>query len=263
MTKKPTPARTAAEPPEKLNESITRALEAASVAADSAEEAAGVSEAAEKALAAAAAAQRRVAALAMGTLVSAVAVGGVGAMVYLRSLADLRQGAEIQAAANKVAIEQIHDMAEMLVRAGEAVARAETANAEIAARIDGLGDRLASDLARAIETAGQMQPQMAVAIQKGIEEDLSQTRGAVLAALAEMELGVPGAPGDPDLRGLLVEVRDLLKAGGSARTAAQTAPKAPAKGSQTTKAAAQAKPRPRPQDPFVGGAAGRSDFSYP
>ena len=207
-----------------VSESVKRALEAAATATDSAEEAAGVSEAAEQALAAAARSQRKVTALASGLLVAAVASAGMGTLIYLRSVADLREAAELQSAATLAMVEQIKLISETISSAETTLKTTEEQRQELSARIDGLGDRISGDISTLATNAGQMQPQFASAIQKHVDESLKTTRGEILTALAEIEMG-NSTGNSSELQVLLLEIRELLEASrkppSTTRTAAQ------------------------------------------
>lgn len=229
-------------------ESVQRALEAAATAVDSAEEAAGVSEAAEKALAQAASAQRKLTALAGGTLLAGLLSAGLGTMVYMRSVADLRQAAELQSAATLAMVEQIKAISEKLAEAETVLSDTEGQRMEIVARIDGLGDRISGDISVLAESASQMQPQFASAIQKHVDEGLKATRSEILNALAEMELGGSGASN--------AQIEELLAA-----LRAQMAPTAKPKNASAPKPTAQTKKQPttgRQSAP-----APKNPFSYP
>lgn len=216
MAKKPT------KPDENLTDSIKRALEAASTATDSAEEAASVSEAAEKALLSAAAAQKKVVAMAAGTVTAALICGALGALVYIRSVEDLRLASEIQSAANQALIERIQNMTDLLDKAEATLAANQTLSDEIGARFDGLGDRISAEIGQLSKEAVAMQPQMANALQKHIDDGLETTRGAILTALAEMELGGSSAA-DPGMKALLEDIRSQLAAQKTAKATSAAA----------------------------------------
>lgn len=237
MTKK------TAKPSDDISQSINRALEAASVATDSAEEAALVSSAAEKALMAAAAAQKKVLAIASGLLIASCVIGSTGAVVYLRSVADLREAAEIQAAANKATIETIQSMTATLAKTEAALDSARNLREEIAARIDGLGDRISSDLEQAATSAGQMQPQIAAAIQSHVDAGLDQTKGEVLQAIAELQLSGASPATAQALNELLADIKVAL---GPAKVTKSPAATPTAKPKSVKKTQASKKPAPSP-----------------
>jgi hypothetical protein len=232
-----------------LADSIKRALQAASVANDAAEEVAGLSDQSRKAVQDALTSQKRLSAVALGALIGSVVSLGLGGLIYLRSVADLREAAELQAIANKAAIEQVQALATAVQSAQGTLTDLGALNDQIAARIDGLGDRFSGDLSSFAAEASALQPQFASAIQKHIDDGLTQTRGEILTALAEMEAAAPQTGGaDPELIRLLSDVRDRLKT--------PTPAKAPAKPS------APAKPKPKPKPASEQGAA-TSPFRYP
>lgn len=195
-----------------LADSVKRALEAASVANDAAEEVAGLAEQSRKAIQDAMASQKRLSAIAIGAFVGCVISLCLGGLLYLRSVADLREAAELQALANKAAVEQIQSLASAVDSAQGTLSDLGALNDQIAARIDGLGDRFAGDLRNFAAEASAIQPQFATAIQKHIDDGLVLTRGEILTALAEIE--VPSGQsraGDQELMRLLADVRDRLK----------------------------------------------------
>lgn len=228
-----------------LAQSVKRALEAASVANDAAEEVAGLSEQSRKAIQDAMASQKRLSAIAVGAFIGCVISLCLGGLLYLRSVADLREAAELQALANKAAVEQIQALATVVQSAQTSLGDLGSLNDQIAARIDGLGDRFASDLASFAAEASAIQPQFATAIQKHIDDGLLQTRGEILTALAEidMPLGQTGAR-DQELMGLLADVRDRLKT--SPAPNAQTRPTPPQKPKAKPKSAAAPMPETPP-----------------
>lgn len=232
-----------------LADSVRRALEAASVANDAAEEVATLSEQSRKAVQDALTSQKRLSAIALGAFIGSVISLGLGGLLYLRSVADLREAAELQALANRAAIEQIQVLASTVQSAQGTLTDLGALNDQIAARIDGLGDRFSGDLRGFTAEAAAVQPQFASAIQKHIDDGLMQTRGEILTALAELELsGSQAGATDPDLLRLLADVRDRLKS--------PPAAKAPPKPSAAPKPKAKPKP-PEGQGPS------NSPFSFP
>lgn len=238
--------------PDQLAESIRRALESASAANDAAEECSTIVGDARKAIAAATQAQRKLTSIAWGAMAGAFVCTAIGGVVYLRSLADLRLAAELQAAANKASIEQIQSMTIQLAEAQSAIDTFSRMGEEVAARIDGLGDRLSSDIERIVGESSAVQPQFATAIKTHIDETMKQTRGEVLTALAELEVaGAAGSATDPELKVLLADIRDRLKS----QPAAQKAPAA-----TKPKTAPKAKPKASTSTQQTGGS---TSFSYP
>jgi len=233
-----------------LADGVKRALEAASVANDAAEEVATLSEQSRKAVQDAVAAQKRLSSIAIGALVGSVISLGLGGLIYMRSVADLREAAELQALANKASIEQIQALSKTVETAQATLTDLGVLNDQIAARIDGLADRFSGDLRGFADEAAAVQPQFASAIQKHIDDGLLQTRGEILTALAEMEAAAPKAgAADPDLIRLLTEVRDRLKAPAPAKT--------------QTKTSAAPKPKAKPKATSGPEGAANSPFSYP
>lgn len=237
---------------DQLKDSIRRALESASAANDAAEECSTIVADARKAIAAATEAQRKLTAIAWGALAGALACAAIGGVVYLRSLADLREASELQAAANKASIEQIQSMTAQLEQAQTALETFSQLEAGVSARIDGLGDRLSSDIERIVGESSAVQPQFATAIKTHIDQAMNQTRGEVLTALAELE-AAGGAAGstDPEVKALLTDIRDRLKV---QPTAAKSSP------ATKPKAAPKAKPK---TSTSVKQPSGATSFSYP
>lgn len=235
-----------------MTDAIHRALEAASAATDAAEECATLSDDTRKALSSALQSQKRLVSFAGGAVVAAMICGIIGGVVYLRSVADLRQAAEITAAANKASVEQIQSMTAKLEEAQAALASFAQLEAQVSARIDGLGDRLSGDIDRIATESSALQPQFATAIKTHVDEAMKQTRGEILMALAELEAGTASGTGltDPELTALLKDVRDKLNA--------KPAPERTA----TKKSTPPATPKPKPKPPVASGGATTS-FSYP
>lgn len=235
---------------QELAEGVKRALEAASIANDAAEEVATLSEQSRKAVQDALASQKRLTSIALGALVGSVISLGLGGLIYVRSVADLREAAELQALANKATIEQIQSLSKTLEAAQGTLTDLGAINDQIAARIDGLADRFSGDLRSFADEAAAVQPQFASAIQKHIDDGLLQTRGEILTALAEMEAAA-GKSGvtDPDLVRLLTEVRDRLKSPAPAKT--------------QSKSSAAPKPKAKPKAVSRPEGAANSPFSYP
>lgn len=243
MTKAP------ADHTESLADSIRRALEAAAAATDAAEEASLISEQTQTALAASIASQRKLVAVASGALGAAAVSIVLAGLVYLRSTADLREAAEIQAAASKAAIEQIQTMNTTIATAQEALTNINGMNDLIGARIDGLGDRMALDFEKVAADSLAMQPQIAASINETVSASLKQTRGEILTALAEIEAGFKSPSGvDPELKTLLTDLRDKL--------AKPAAPPPKAAAPKSKPPAASQKPKPKPAEP-------PSNFSFP
>lgn len=217
-----------------LKDGIRRALEAASAANDAAEEFSALSEQTRKAIADALAAQKRASVIATGSLVGALLCVGLGGLVYLRSMADLREAAEIQAAANKATIEQAQYLAQSVDTATKAADRIAELDEKFSAQIDGLGDRLQGEIDRIAQDSAALQPQIATTISEKVTASVEQFRGEILTALAELE--VKGGGGSPavneDILKLLAEMRAALP------KAAPAAPK------QTTKAAVKPSGKP-------------------
>jgi hypothetical protein len=233
-----------------LSDAVRRALQAAAVANDAADEFAALSAKAETAVLSATAAQKRSTAVASGALGGAILVIGLSSLVYLRSVGDLREAAALQAAATKATIEQVHDMQAAIHKAEETVAGLTVLRDQMGAQFDGLGDRIKGDIESLAANATTMQPQVATAIQDHVDASLNDMRGQLMAALAEMEMSSSTAGGiDADTKMLLKDLRDRLS------KPSPSPAKAPAKAPvSTTRKSTAAKPAPKPA---------KAPFSFP
>lgn len=239
------------EPTESLSDSIRRALEAAAAANDAAEEASFVTEQSRREIAASLATQRKLLAVAGGSFAAALVSVALGGLVYLRSTADLRESAEIQAAASKAAIEQIQAMNQTVTAAQDALKTITELKDQIGARIDGLGDRLSQDLAQVSAESAALQPQIATSIKDTVEASLGKTSSEILTALAQLEADLSATAGsDPELVKLLTDLKSSL---GKPAAAPAPKPKTP-----KTTAAPKPKPKANPKP-----SAPASTFSYP
>ncbi len=238
---------------EDFSDSIRRALQAAAVATDAAEEAASISDQSRKAIAAAAAGQRRMTYIAAGTLVGAFVAAGLGALVYLRSVADLREAAELQAIANKALVEQIQALERTKEDAIIVISELTTFEDRIKELIDGIATRIKTDMDAMTADSAALQPQMATAIQDHFDAGLEKMRAEVMTSLAALELGGTGA-GDPEMKVLLTDLRDMLANG---LPPAEAKPATPPKKAETKTASPKPKqtatpakkPAPKPAKP--------------
>lgn len=221
MTEDPSPPATSS-----LADTIRHALEAAATATDAAEEASGIRAEALAAFRRAETGQKRLQALAIGTLCAGVVIGGLGALVALRSIADLREAGEIQAAAGKALVEQVQRLGSELEAAQAMLASTGTLSETFGARVDGLGDRLSGDLTRVMEEAATLHPQVAKSITDHLDTRIDSFRGEVLTALADG--GALPATADPEMKALLAELRAQLDRAPAAASTPAAPPRAPA-----------------------------------
>lgn len=247
--------------PAPIEAAIARALQTATLATEAAEEAQRVADG-HKAI------TDRLDRIERRAVRIGAAVGGLGVialslsgLVYLRSLGDLRDVAEIQAAAAEVQVAR-------LVELGKAVDRLETATGELAARNEGTEAALAAQadtLAKAIEQASAVEPQFAASLQRAISEEIANLRTDLLTAMAETQLTAAGteggAPADAEVLKALADLRGsveaLSKAAAAKPAPAEAAPK-PKSSSSGAKSAASPpqKPKSRPATP-------ENPFRYP
>lgn len=238
------------EPTETLSDSIRRALEAAAAANDAAEESSAVVNQSRAAIAAAVASQRKLTAIAGGALAASTISIVLAGLVYLRSTADLREAAELQAAANKAGIEQMQSINSTIKAAEEALVTISDLNDKIEAQFVGLGDRISDDLASVIAESSALQPQIASSIKETVETSLQQSSDEMLTALAELQAVLGSGGTDPELKVLLADLRDKLTK--------PVAPPAAAPKQKANAPAQKAKPKakPKPSEPS-------SNFSFP
>lgn len=247
--------------PAPIEAAIARALQTATLAAEAADEAQRVADGHKAITDRLDRIERR--AVRIGAAVGGLGVVALGlsGLVYFRSLADLRDVAEIQAAAAEVQVARLVDL-------GKAVDRLETATADLATRNEGTEAALAAQadtLAKAIEQAAMVEPQFAASLQRALSEEITNLRTDLLAALAETQLaaGGPegGAPADAEVLKALADLRTgveaLTRAAAAKPTPAEPAAKAKPAASGTKSAASTAKkPAPRPAEP-------ENPFRYP
>lgn len=160
---------------------LRRALEAAELANDAAEDVSRLGKAHQDFSDRVMAAQKRTTALAGGALAGAAVALGLAALVYFRSVADLREAADLQAEAVKLVVEQVLEM-KTINEGAEDRAKA------IEARLD----ELATTLLERLEMARADEPKDDDTASVVTEVQASEER--ILAALAEMDLrAVDGA----------------------------------------------------------------------
>lgn len=230
-----------------LGDGIARAISAASAANDAAQDLDQLQAGHRAFIDAVMASQRRMQAAMLGMLVGTGIAVLLGGLVYFRSLADLREAAEVQATAGEIMVGRITELAEALDRVKTLSAALDAKEQAILAAIDGVGERIATDLEGFAAQAASVEPQFATAIQAHVDESLATTRDALLAAMGDVEvslhktLGSGGADG-AELRALV----DELKA--NRRAAPVRAAKPAASRSASRPAATAPRPAPKPAD---------------
>lgn len=236
------------------DEGIRRALDAADAANTAAQEIAELS-AAHKAFAEAVMkGQKRNTLMAGGAAAGAVVALMLGGLVYLRSVADLREAGEVQIEAARLLVEEVAAFDSL----GDTLtAQQELVLADIATMLDEvkseialsmqMGEAPADDEMNA-QMAAQMTGQMATAIRDGVKEDMGVLRDEMLQALAELDQRISTGGGAVDGAGMAT-----LQAEIAALTAKLNAAPAPA---AAAPARATTRPKPKP-------AAEPNPFSYP
>ncbi|WP_096785532.1 DUF2252 family protein [Rhodobacter sp. CZR27] len=231
-----------------LSDGIARALSAASAANDAAQDLDQLQAEHRAFVERITLGQRRMQAMSLGILAGAGVAVLLGGLVYFRSVADLREAAEVQAAAGELMISRLTELGEVIGKVEALSGKLETLEADLKGSIDGVGERIAGDLEGFAQQAAAVEPQFASAIQNHVDQSLAGTRDALLAALGEVDGSLrkaieAGAGSSPELRSLMEE----LKAG---RRVAAPAP-APARAvAQPARPARKpvAQPAPKPAD---------------
>ena len=194
--------------------------------------------------------QRRMTIL-VSTIVGVAVVSlGLSALVYFRSLADLREAAKMHVDAVAVLVERINVL-------GETITRAEKTQAEIAATATNSAEgfvALTATLTEQTNTlaeAASMAPQIASAIQSHIDTGLEATKTDMATKIDELNLSVSqmiaGAASSstgnaPGLATVLDELRTGQKTMIAKLASLSESPK-----SNTPKTARQIRPAVRPQ----------------
>ena len=236
---------------DRTTDGIRRALEAAEVANDAAQELADLSAAHRAFAEAVIKGQRRNTMIASGALAGSVLAVALGGLVYFRSVADLRMAAAVQAEAAALLVEEVKQIDGI----GDTVeAQQATMRADLLALLEQVKDeiRIAGADALKLPETGQMDAQMAEAIRAGVKTDLDALHGEVMEALAEIKVDGIGA-NMGELRALIAEIKARgAAAPAEARPSAAPAP-APAAQTgtpRTTRPATRAATAPEP-NPFV------------
>lgn len=239
--------------PDQITDAIKRALDAAEAANFAAEDIARISAAHRTFADGVAKGQRRSSALAGGAALGAVLALGLGALIYFRSVADLREAGEIQATAAELLVEQVTRFDEMLDKAEER-------EAAIKEALEAMTTQVSRDLAKLSRSQQPMDAQVATAIREGVKEDLTAAKDEMIAAMAEAAPAA-SALGAPEMKVLLEEIQSMFDKAGPARAAAPAPGAEAPSGAEAASPAAPAKPKPKPAaarpakpaepDPFV------------
>ena len=246
---------------DKADEGIRRALDAAQAANDAAQDMADLSSAHRAFAEAVIAGQKRNTQIATGAAIGAAVAMVLSGLVYFRSVEDLRIAAAVQADAAALLVEEVKQIDGI----GDTVeAQQEKMQEELMASLHVVTTEI-EDAARAAiapPPSGEMEAQMATAIQDGVKADLDALRDELLQALAEADLSGPGGGlTSAEMTELLAGVRTLLgSSGGGGAVQAPAASGTGAAAEQTGQSAAptparNTKPRANPKtnepNPFV------------
>lgn len=205
---------------------LRRALEAAELANDAAEDVSRLGAAHKAFSERMIAAQKRTTALAGGALMGAVVALGLASLVYFRSVADLHEAAELQAEAAKLIVEEVLKMKE---NGEEETTRAKA----FEEKLDDVAKRILDGMAEERQAA----PEDGLA--ETLTAEMKKVEESILAALAEVDLGAA----DPTA---VTEALARIEAGLLRATAAPAAPKTPP-ASKPAPAQTAAKPASKPR----------------
>lgn len=222
-----------------LDTALRRALDAADLANDAAEDLARLGRGNEAFVASVTAAHRRTTAIATGAAVGSLVALGLAALVYFRSVGDLNEAAGLQAETARV-------IAEEIVALRTSREEGDAATAALQQAVEGLPAQVTAAL-EAKAGDGPDPAQSAAALQRAIEARVDAARDEILAALAEVQLASP-TEAAPDL----AETLARIEAGLLRMTAAPANPKPATPRPPTPAKPAPQKPAPEP-----------NPFSYP
>lgn len=228
-----------------LSQAIQTALSAAEAATDAASEAALAVTGHSALTAGLRRAQRRAGLMTMGAVAGALLAVGAAGLVYLRSVADLREAAALQTAAAGAWVDRMTAL-------DAAIAALTAPDMARKADLQALSDRLAKDLAAAPPDAGVAR----------LREDVLAALADIDLRLTQMQTGV--APAETaELTALLKQAIDRIGTPAAA-PAARPAASAPAPQPAPSPAPAPA-PKPKAKPPRRTGTAAPapSPFSYP
>ena len=205
-------------------EGIRRALEAAEVANDAAQELADLSAAHRAFAEAVIRGQRRNTMIASGALVGSVLALALGGLVYFRSVADLRMAAGVQAEAAALLVGEV----KQIDGVSDAVeAQQKAMEAELLALLEQVKDeiRIAGAEALKLPEMEPVGPEIAETVRAGVKEDIDAAKTELMTALAEIQVNGAGVEMD-ELKALIVELS--LRGATSGRETAAPAQAAPA-----------------------------------
>lgn len=233
---------------DRTSEGIRRALEAAEVANDAAQELADLSAAHRAFAEAVIKGQRRNTMIASGALAGSVLAVALGGLVYFRSVADLRMAAAVQSEAAALLVAEVKQIDGI----GDTVEAQQTAmRDELLALLEKVKDeiRIAGAGALKMPDPAPMEAQVAEAIRAGVKTDLDMLHAEVMEALAEIKVDGIGAEVEA-LRALIAEIRQRGAVAPEARPSAAPAPAARTGSAGSPRPAGRAASAPEP-NPFV------------
>lgn len=236
---------------DETDEGIRRALDAADAANTAAQEIAELSAAHRAFAEAVMKGQKRNTLMASGAAVGAVVALMLGGLVYLRSVADLREAGEVQVEAAKLLVEELNTF--------DSIGDTITAQQDLVLKdIAEMLEEVRSEIAVSMQSdESPMDAQMATAIRDGVKQDLQLFRDELFQALAEMDLKLSeggAVAGGPEMEALLEHMATLTAKVG-ALEAAPAEPPAPAQPAAAS-SNRPTKPKPKP-------AAEPNPFTYP
>ena len=224
-----------------VSDGLRRAIAAADAANDAAEDIARLGKAQKDFVEKVGRAQKRSSAMATGATVGAVVCLALSALVYFRSVADLREAAELQAQVAELVAEEV--LALKKAREGDGEHEDPVAKA-LAELPDAVASAVAAKLAEPVE--GAPAPTAGSDVVAAVEG----SRDEILAALAEMDLtGTPTvkpvageaeagtAPPAPTAPGDLTDIRESLARIEAGLLRITSAPAVPAAAKAETKSA--------------------------
>lgn len=238
-----------------LDDALRRALDAAELANDAAEDLARLGRGQVEFANRVTAAHKRTTAIATGAALGALVSLGLASLVYFRSVGDLHEAAGLQAETARLMAEEIAALRKTREETGTGMEELKT-----------LVAALPADVGAAIAAQAAAEPDAPPATDPALVAEVQGARDEILAALAEMQVGagLPAA-GAPDLAETLTRIEaGLLRLSAAPAVPRETAPEprpAEPRASDSRpaepRAAGSRAPSPRPA------AAEANPFSYP
>lgn len=226
---------------------LRRALEAAELANDAAEDVSRLGAAHQAFADRMIAAQKRTTNIAGGALAGAAVALGLASLVYFRSVADLRETSAVQAEVSALIVEQVLAMkASNEMAAGRATALED--------KLDGVAKQMADGMAMAQAMAqAAPAPELETGLADTLAGQLKASEDSILAALAEVDLRMPNGTA-------VTDALARIEAGLLRATAAPAVPQAEAKASPAAKPAQKPATKAKPR---VEAAPEPNPFAYP